>query len=58
MYILYNSKGYIFEGAKSEVVPVQLIYRSGFHTPDKGSCFYKLHPFFNVGRWRWDMHED
>jgi len=40
-YILYNnSKGYIlFEGAKPEVVPVQLRYRSGFHTPDKGSCF-------------------
>jgi len=49
-YILYNSKGYIFEGAKPELVPVQLVYRSGFHTPDKGSCFsIKLHPLFNAG---------
>ena len=32
---LYNSKGYIFEDVKSEVVPVQLRCRSDFHTPDK-----------------------
>ena len=49
-YMLYNSKGYIFEGVKSEVVPAQLIQKWLPHTRQRKLFLYKLRPLFYIGR--------
>jgi len=50
-YILYNSKGYIFEGAKSEVSQYNSDTEVASTHQTKGSCCsIKLPPFFNIGR--------